>query len=220
MDGTIVDSECIWQEAGHELIRRRNIILSETEMSELSRLLRGGAIKNSCAIIKEFAQLPEPLEDLVKEKVTIAHNLYAQGITFIDGFLDFHRLALQKQLKLALATNGTAECVSITDRVLNLTKLFGEHLYNTSHVSEPKPSPDIYLYTAKKIDVAPEQCIAIEDSAHGIQAAKDAGMFCIGINTSKKPELLQRADLIVNEFHQIQLESLLYPQEQEIICPC
>jgi beta-phosphoglucomutase-like phosphatase (HAD superfamily) len=220
MDGTIVDSEWIWQTAGHELIRRRNISLSDQEVIELNRLLRGGALKNSCTVIKEFAKLPEPLEELVKEKIIIAHNLYAQGITFIDGFLDFHKQATQKELKLAIATNGTPECVSITDKVLNLTKLFGKHLYDMSHVSQPKPSPDIYLYAAKQLEIAPGQCIAIEDSAHGIKAAKDAGMFCIGINTSKNPELLQQAHLIINGFHEIPLENLLYPQEKKIMCLC
>lgn len=198
MDGTIVDSEWIWQEAGHELIRRRNISLSDQQIDDLNRLLRGGALKNSCSVIKEFAGLAEPVEELIKEKMIVARDLYANGITFIDGFLDFHKRASQKELKLAIATNGTADFVSITDKVLDLTKLFGKHLYNMAHVSRPKPHPDVYLYAAKQLDIAPEQCIAIEDSAHGIHAAKEAGMFCIGINTSKNVELLQQAHLIID----------------------
>lgn len=220
MDGTIVDSEWIWQEAGHELIRRRNISLSDEKIAELNMLLRGGALKNSCTVIKEFAGLSDPVEELIQEKMIVARDLYANGIRFINGFLDFHTLATQKDLKLAIATNGTADFVSITDKVLDLTKLFGKHLYNMSHVSRPKPHPDVYLYAAKQLDIAPEQCIAIEDSAHGIHAAKEAGMFCIGINTSKNAELLQQAHLIINEFHEIPLENLLHPQQKKIICPC
>lgn len=209
MDGTIVDSEWIWHEAGYELIKRRNIPLSDQQKTDLYSLLHGGALRDSCTIIKDFAKLSEPVEELVKEKIMIAHQLYANGIRFIDGFLDFHQLAFDKQLKMAIATNGTAEFVAITDRVLNLSKLFGKHLYNMSHVSRAKPNPDIYLYAAKQLEIDPEHCIAIEDSAHGIHAAKEAGMFCIGINTSGTPEKLHQAHMIIDGFHEIQLDQLL-----------
>lgn len=209
MDGTIVDSEVIWHEAGHELIKRRNIQLSEDDQLALRNLLHGGPLTKSCFIIKEFAKLPDPVETLVEEKISIAHDLYAQGIKFMDGFLSFHQYALEKQLKMAIATNGTADFVEITDRVLNLSKLFGKHVYHMSHVSQAKPAPDIYLYAAQELNVEPADCIAIEDSPHGIKAAKDAGMFCIGINSNKTPERLQQADFVIDHFNEIELDRLL-----------
>lgn len=209
MDGTIVDSEVIWHEAGHELIKRRNIQLSKEQETTLRDLLHGGPLTKSCFIIKEFAQLPDPVETLVEEKIAIAHALYAKGIKFMDGFLNFHQAALNKQLKTAIATNGTADFVEITDRVLNLSRLFGQHMYHMSHVTQAKPAPDIYLYAADKLGIAPAQCIAIEDSPHGIKAAKDAGMLCIGINSNKTPEKLHQADLIIDHFDEIELDNLL-----------
>ncbi len=209
MDGTIIDSELIWQEAGHELIRRRNIHLSDEQKKELRSRLHGGALSDSCRIIKEFTGLPEPVAQLVQEKVSIAHTLYAQGISFIEGFLPFHQKAQQMRLKMAVATNGTADFVAVTDKVLNLSKLFGKHLYNMAHVSRAKPAPDVFLYAAQQLAVDPKQCIAIEDSAHGIHAAKEAGMFCIGINTSKTPEKLQQAHVVIDEYHEIELGDIL-----------
>ncbi len=209
MDGTIVDSECIWQEAGHELIRRRNIQLSPEQQGELRSRLHGGALAHSCSIIKEFTQMPEPLDDLVKEKISIAHRLYAQGITFIEGFVPFHQKVQQMKLKTAVATNGTPDFVAITDKVLNLSKLFGKHLYNMGHVSRAKPAPDVYLYAAEQLAIDPQECIAIEDSAHGIKAAKEAGMFCIGINTNKSLKLLEQADYVIDGYHEIELGDIL-----------
>lgn len=209
MDGTIVDSELIWQEAGHELIRRRDIQLSDKQKKELRSRLHGGALSDSCTIIKEFTGIPESVDQLIQEKVSIAHTLYAQGINFIEGFLPFHQKAQQMHLKMAIATNGTADFVAVTDKVLNLSKLFGKHLYNMAHVSRAKPAPDVFLYAANQLAVDPEQCIAIEDSAHGIHAAKEAGMFCIGINTSKTPEKLQQAHMVIDGFHEIVLDELM-----------
>jgi beta-phosphoglucomutase-like phosphatase (HAD superfamily) len=67
----------------------------------------------------------------------------------------------------------------------------------------------LYLHAAKQIDIAAELCVAIEDSAHGIRAAKGAGMFCIGINTSKNLDNLKEADFIIDTYHDIDLPRLL-----------
>lgn len=209
LDGTIIDSEEIWHEAGHALLTRRNIQLSQEEKTHLRNLLRGGPLSKSCSIIKDFANLHDPLEDLVKEKISVARMLYQKGVQFMDGFTNFHSKALNQQLKTAIATNGTADFVAITNQTLNLVQFFGNHIYHMSHVNKAKPAPDIYLYAARQLGIDPAACIAIEDSAHGIKAAKDAGMFCIGYNSSKSPELLQQSDLIVNHFDDIQLDTLI-----------
>lgn len=209
MDGTIIDSEDIWHEAGHALLTRRNIQLTDEQKSHLKNLLRGGPLKNSCSIIKEFANLNDPLELLIDEKINQARLLYQNGIRFMDGFVNFHRKAIDQQLKTAIATNGTADFVAITDQALNLSALFGNHIYHMSHVSNAKPAPDIYLYAAQQLEIDPSQCIAIEDSAHGVKAAKDAGMFCIGYNSSKSPDHLKQSDLIVNHFDDIKLNMLI-----------
>lgn len=210
MDGTIIDSEEIWHEAGTALLTRRNIQLSEDEKANLRNLLRGGPLNKSCSIIKDFACLNDPIETLVQEKISVARMLYQKGIQFMEGFTKFHDKVRNQQLKTAIATNGSADFVAITDRTLNLAQFFGNHIYHMSHVSRSKPAPDIYLYAAGQLEIDPKECIAIEDSAHGIKAAKDAGMFCIGYNSSKSPEQLQQSDLIVNHFDDIQLDTLVH----------
>lgn len=209
MDGTIIDSEEIWHKAGHALLTRRNIKLTQEEQMHLRNLLRGGPLTKSCSIIKNFANLSDPLEELVQEKINVARLLYQKGVQFMDGFTNFHRKALNQELKTAIATNGSADFVAITNQTLNLTQFFGNHIYHMSHVNKAKPAPDIYLYAARQLDIAPAACIAIEDSAHGIKAAKEAGMFCIGYNSSKSPEQLQQSDLIINHFDDIHLDTLL-----------
>ena len=73
-----------------------------------------------------------------------------------------------------------------------------------------KPNPDIFLHAAKSIGVDPKDCIVIEDSVHGIQAAKAAGMYCIAINTGNDRHLLGQADEIVDCYKQIDLDKLLH----------
>lgn len=210
MDGTIIDTEHIWRAANRELITRRGIEFTPELQAELAQKLSGHSLKECCRIIKELVQLEEDLEDLCKEKTEIADRLYHDGIRFIEGFLAFHERALGMNLKIGLATNATNQTIDITNKKLDLEKLFGIHIYNSTHVNQQyKPHPAVYLHTAEQLGVKPEECIAIEDSLHGVTSAVNAGMFCIGINTSKKPDLISHSHLIIDEYHEIDLHILL-----------
>ncbi|MCX6806723.1 MAG: HAD family phosphatase [Candidatus Berkelbacteria bacterium] len=68
---------------------------------------------------------------------------------------------------------------------------------------EGKPDPEPYLVTAKKLKVKPSECVVIEDSPSGIQSAKSAGMYCIGVTTTYDKKFLSHADSIVDNFGEI-----------------
>jgi len=210
MDGTIIDTEHIWQEATRTLITSRGIPLTCELEQELSTKLAGLAMRPSCTLIKDRLNLRESVDQLVQEKSQHADALYAQGVRFIPGFVEFHHYAQKHNLKMGIATNATAQTVHITNQKLNLKSLFGNHIYNISDVNYVgKPNPAIYLHAAQQLGIDPSACIAIEDSAHGILAAKTAGMFCIGINTAKNPLLLQESHLIIEGYTDIDLTRIL-----------
>ena len=75
-------------------------------------------------------------------------------------------------------------------------------------VENGKPAPDIYVETAKKLGIVPEECIVIEDSKNGVMAAKEAGMKCIGFkNINSGEQDLSKADYIVNSIVEIKIQS-------------
>lgn len=210
MDGTIIDTEHIWKKATRMIMTKRGIAIDQALEEELEQRLAGMALPQSCKILKEVVNLPDDVENLVQEKSNNACELYEKQVNFINGFEEFH-LKLQKHgLKTGLATNADDNTLNLTNRKLNLHRFFGEHLYNVSHVNhQAKPHPALYLHAAHKLEVDLKTCIAIEDSAHGIQAAQAAGLFCIGLNSSGNLNQVKNADLIVDEYHEINLEKLL-----------
>ena len=146
----------------------------------------------------------------MEQKSQCAVNLYREHVRFIDGFITFHKEVIKAQLKTGVATNADDATLEITKSVLKLEQFFGEHIYGISQVNFVcKPNPAIYLHAAEKLQVKPEECIAIEDSAHGIQAAKKAGIFCVGINTGKNRSYIQESDLIIDSYEELQLSHLL-----------
>lgn len=210
MDGTIVDTEPLWLKATHTIIANRGYQLTAQEQEHLKHSLPGSGLPNSCRIIKDIIKSDDSIEVLMKEKLAIANSLYETGICYIQGFTEFIKKVMAIPLKCAVATNATIETLQITDKSLNLRQYFQTHLYSLTHVNNiGKPSPLIFLHAANMLGIQPHECIVIEDSAHGIMAAKAAGMFCIGINTSKRPDQIKNADLIINEYCEINLNQLL-----------
>lgn len=210
LDGTIIDTEIIWDQASRQIISRRSIVLDEKTEKELFTRIHGLALHKSCLLIKEAAHLTDTVEDLIKEKSALAHGLFKNNVRFIPGFVQFHKQLASYNLKSGIATNASAETAELTDQLLNLRQFFGKHIYNVSHVNfANKPAPDLYLHAAKQLCVEPSSCIAIEDSTHGIAAAKAAGMYCIGINTAHNRQALTLADCIIDHYHEIDLPSLL-----------
>lgn len=211
MDGTITLTDHIWGRASLMVLERRGIKPDNATLAKLQHATQGLAVHKSCLLIKETFNLSDPVEALIAENTSNVHNLYTQeGIVFVPGFEQFHETLTKHSLKTGIATSATPESAALTDRLLNLQRFFGNHIYNMGHVQyKNKPDPAVYLHAAEQLAVKPARCIAIEDSAHGIRAAKCAGLYCIGINTSGKLEQLKEADCIVAGYHEINLENLL-----------
>jgi beta-phosphoglucomutase-like phosphatase (HAD superfamily) len=208
MDGTIMYSENRWYDANLKLLDNRGIMLSQDKKEQLKQELVGRTAQDCCQILKNIAHLNDDIEILISEIQALERQQPAQML-LVDGFLTFHSKAQKQNLRMAIATNASAGITQQIKTVLRLDTFFGDHIYTASHVAKGKPSPDIYLYAAAQLNIAPEECIAIEDSQHGLQAARDAGMFCIGINTSNQPERLLLAHLKIDHYDEIDLEKLL-----------
>ncbi len=210
MDGTIIDTELIWKEATRQLLKNRGIDYTPEMEAELGPQLAGGHMKNGCMLLKMYSNLEDDIYTLMTEKSEIACRMYEQEVQYMRGFLDFIVKIQKHNLKVGLATNADDNTVKITEHALKISDHFGKHIYNPTHVDhKPKPHPALYLHTAQQLGVDPEHCIVVEDSAHGIRAAKGANMFCIGLNSHGNRNQVEESDLIVDEYHHIDLELLL-----------
>lgn len=209
MDGTIINTEQTWRKATHEVIKKRGIPITEKLHKELELIMAGVGLMRGCKILKELLELEEEIEEIAREKNSLALQLLAQEIEFIEGFIEFHAQAKELNLKTALATNADDDALKIANDTLKLERFFGDHIYNVSHVGAYKPNPAMYLYAAKQLGHTPNECIAIEDSAHGVKAAVDAGLYCIGFNPSKNRDLVCQAHHVVHRYDEIDLKNFL-----------
>lgn len=210
MDGTIIDSSNIWQKVTRDIIAKYGIKIDLKKLAAIEGQLKGLALHAAAEHIKEIVHVEHDIGMIMQEKQKKAIELMRENLIFIDGFQNFHKRTQEKALKTGIATNADDQTLGVAVSKLELEDFFGEHIYGISQVNNRhKPNPDIFLYTAQKLGVAPEDCVVIEDSHHGVKAAVDAGMFCIGINTGNDKEALKDAHLIIDHYNDICLERLL-----------
>jgi beta-phosphoglucomutase len=109
-------------------------------------------------------------------------------------------------LKYRLAI-GSSNKISEIEQVLNFIGIRDkfEILVGSNLVENPKPAPDIYLAAVQKLNLTNKNCIAVEDSPIGIEAAKAAGLYCIAVTyTTPRAELQKTgADLIIESLKEL-----------------
>lgn len=204
MDGTIVDTNAMWDYATEKLLISKGVNYLPQVRRTVSELLAGGAggLRHGCALLKQMFDLSDTPEQLAREKKAYAHELYHNGINFIKGFPEFH--AKVAHMPTGIATNADDHTLDLACKALNLDQFFGEHMYGISQVSYiGKPDPAIYLHTASKLNRKPSDCVVFEDSATGIRAAQAAGMFCVGINSHGDRDLVSLADIVVDSYDEV-----------------
>jgi HAD superfamily hydrolase (TIGR01509 family) len=210
LDGTIVDTVPLWDRASRHLLEKRGVVLTPEIIKELEARAHSLGVLQSSAAIKDMFKFDESAEQLAEEKVAHVMALYRQGIRFIDGFEAFHAKVVAKDLHKAIATNADDTTIHTTNEALNLRRFFGEHIYGLSAVNNVcKPNPAVYLRAVESLELEPHECVAIEDSRPGVEAARNAGLFCIGINTGKDVQRIKDADIIIEHYNEIDIEALI-----------
>lgn len=112
-------------------------------------------------------------------------------------------------LRLAIASSSSRDMIELAMNKADLASYF-EAVTNGNEVTQGKPDPEIFLVSAEKLGVPPEECIVIEDSPHGISGGKAAGMTCIGFkNPNSGDQDLSNADLTVNDFSAESIECII-----------
>jgi mannitol-1-/sugar-/sorbitol-6-/2-deoxyglucose-6-phosphatase len=175
MDGLLIDSEPLWWEAEIEVAKMVGLSLTKMQALETTGL------KVDKIVGHWFNKKPwttpsrKEVEDaLVRDLIS---RVEARG-TEMPGARKILELMKQKDIKMALASSSL---MSIIDAVMNkfgIREYFDE-VYSAEYEEHGKPHPGVYITTAKKLDVAPEHCLAFEDSFNGLLAAKSARMKCV-----------------------------------------
>lgn len=114
--------------------------------------------------------LPDHIEDTYRQKLLEAFKNELQPVNGIIDVLN------HLSVDCCLASSSSHERVVVSLENTLLIKWFSGRIFTAEQVENGKPAPDLFLYAAQKMGHVPQQCLVIEDSRSGLQAALSAGM--------------------------------------------
>lgn len=203
LDGVLVDTAKYHYLAWKRLAEELNI---EFSMQDNERL-KGVSRMQSLDIILEIGNttLDNNTKFELAQKKNIWYVEYISELTpkdILPGVIDFLKSLKVDSIKVALGS-ASKNSMLILDK-LNLTNYF-DAIIDGTKVSKAKPDPEVFLKGAEALKVLPSECIVFEDAEAGVEAAINAGMYCIGIGSKN---ILKKAHLVLAGFSDMTFDKL------------
>jgi beta-phosphoglucomutase len=202
LDGVITDTAEYHYLAWKRLADEENIPFSREENEKLRGVSRRASLE---LILKNRRLSEEKIQEMMDRKNgyyrTYLENISAKDL--LPGALSLLRNLQSKQIRLALAS-ASKNARQVVER-LGIVPYF-EVIADGNSVKKTKPAPDLFLYTAEKLELPPEACLVVEDAEAGIAAARAAGMTTIGIGPAER---VGSADYVYPSVAEVRLEEII-----------
>ncbi|CAN5542764.1 HAD family phosphatase [soil metagenome] len=173
-DGLLLDTETHWSTAETTLFARYGKSFGRDHKLRMI----GSSLQATGAILEELLEQPGRAAEINDEMIELVEEAMVASEP-MPGAADLVA-ELRGMIPVALASNSWRRLITVALHAAELTDSF-DVVVCGDEVAHPKPAPDIYLETARLLNVAPERTIALEDSPNGVEAARAAGMFVVGI---------------------------------------
>ena len=207
MDGVIVDTEPVHHYAYHQHFNELNIEVSD----EMYRSFTGNSTRNIFQKLKTHFDLQEDVEDLILRKRHLFNEAFdlKEDLYLIEGVEDLIKDLYNNEIQLIVASSASNVTINRVFTRFNLHQYF-THIVSGEDFPKSKPHPAIFLHAASLSNAPKENCIVIEDSTNGIQAAVSAGIFCVGYDSfHSKDQDLSNAKMVIQHCKELNFENII-----------
>jgi HAD superfamily hydrolase (TIGR01509 family) len=200
LDGVLLDSEEVWDAVREAYVRERGGRYD----ADVQRAMMGMSSVEWPRYLHDSAGVPDEPEEINDEVVRRMLAAYRDHLPLVPGAAEAVR-RLADRFPLALASSSNRPLIDASLELAGLTPFFRVTV-SSEEVPRGKPAPDVYLEAALRLGVAPESCVAIEDSHAGIRSAHAAGMRVVAIPNPTYPpddEALAHADVVLGSLAEL-----------------
>lgn len=183
MDGVIFDTEIVYLKIWSEVFEKYGYQMTK----EIYSSVLGTGRENVKKVFLKCFGNELPINNMYIEKDENLAKEIEKGIPLKPGVYEILTYLREKDFKIALATSAISKRAFKQLKQANIESFF-DAVVCRDEVKETKPNPDIFLKAADKLMLKPEQCIVIEDSSAGIEAAFNAGMVPIHVVDLKEAD--------------------------------
>ena len=194
MDGVLIDSEALHLYDFRVFLQKHNQNLTNEDLSEFVGLDAKTFIGHLQEIWKPVSLLPsiEEIKEGCKYPSDSFQDMLVPHVRFILSHLK------KNNIKIAIASSSPYNIIYKMLSINDIDSYF-DVIVSGNDVQAKKPSPDIYFETLKRLELPSNDCIVIEDSLVGIQAAINAGLYVIAVKENRFLVDQSQADCIVND---------------------
>src|SRR3989338_1740189 len=182
-DGLLFNSEPIWDRAYDIFLKKHNI----QDRPEYWDKMTGMGLREAVKLMIDKFGLEGDPKELTEDWRRIFYEIFLkEKDVLMKGSKDLIKSLSRRGLVIGLTTGGHTEVM--TNQILAKTGILSYFslVVSSDDVQKGKPAPDVYIYAVDKLNLKPENCLALEDSANGVLAAKAVGLKVFGINADKK----------------------------------
>ena len=204
MDGVLTDSEPLINAAAVAMFRERGLAVAPEDFLPFvgtgeDRYLGGVAEKH---------RFPLDLPAAKKRTYEIYLALVPQRLRAFPGAQELVGACRRAGLKIAVASSADLIKIEANLRQIGLPPATWDALVSAEDATHKKPAPDLFLAAARRLALAPSQCVVIEDAVNGLLAAKAAGMRCVAVAQTFPAAQLRTADLVRTGLQDVTLADL------------
>ena len=200
MDGVLIDSRQTHYESFKMTLSKYGWEVSETFFMDTFGKTNDQLIN----IVSDGTLEPDLVEKISVEKDKLFCEMIAGQVEFMDGVEHWLKQFKADGISQALASSGTWININTVLDALNARQYFGA--VTSGEDKAGKPDPAVFLGAAKVLNVPVSNCLVIEDSEPGLQAAEAAGMKILAVATTNPPEKLGKADIVLNDLTELNSE--------------
>jgi beta-phosphoglucomutase len=212
-DGVITDSEVLHLRAFNKVLTQYGVEISTKDYYK--KYLGLSDLDCFKALIdKKVLQKPAGgIESLAEEKTEVFERLAKTEGRIIEGVRDFLQILSRNKIPMAICSGALLTEIELVLEQARLRSFF-EVIVSAEFVKKGKPSPEGFLLTLKKLNrgrqnaISANQCIVIEDSHWGLEAARAAGMHSVAVTNSYDADELTLAEKIVRKLVELSIDDL------------
>ncbi len=181
LDGVLIDSEPVWEEV------RRGLVAAHGGRwaPDAQRRLMGMSTGEWARYLSQDLGVGLPPDEVAAQVVHQMAERYARDLSLMPGATDAVRRMAQ-HWPLGLASSSPPALIETVLKAASIQPLFATTV-STEEVAHGKPAPDVYLTAARRLGVAPERSVAVEDSSNGLRSAAGAALQVIAVPHPRYP---------------------------------
>ena len=199
VDGTILDSVGIWEEAGERYLRA----IGKEPEKMLGRILFPMTIEEGAVYIKEYYKLSQDISEIIQGVLGVIKDFYYKKALLKKGAGNFLGKLFDEKIPVAAATSGKREYVEAAFKRLGILPYFSR-IFTCSEIGRGKSDPLIYLTAGEYLGEDDSDIYVFEDALYALETAKAAGFRTVGVydrySAEDTQEIRRLADVFLQDF--------------------